>query len=179
MVKKSLQERIATIVFINAIIAFIVCSVAAFCIDAYVKHPIPKQEGTKEFVLAEAETPYSDAAVLSSYSGYQFCDIFLVEQDGTFHLLYFSHHFQTGRRALVADVTIDDVTPNQNVNIGTKLKRIAVEIENGKIVNTGGSVTNVTSKYFGTYLMIGFVFTALESTLLAVFLRKKNKGKKE
>lgn len=173
MEKKSPQERIATIVFLNAIIVFIVCSVAAFCIDAYVRHPIPKQEGEKDFALAKADTPYSNAIILSSYRGYQFCDIFLVEQDGENHLLYFSHHFQTGRRALAADVAIDDVTPNQSVNIGTKLHRIAVEIENGKIVNTGGSVTSATSKYFGNYLMVGFLCTVVESTILALILRKK------
>ena len=171
------REKATRIVFVNIVITFIISSLLAFCIDGFVRHPIPQQQNTKYLNIELIDSEYADATVLDEYHGlHQFGDIFLVELNDEVHLLYFKHHFQTDRYALTSDVIVDDVS-SQIIKVGTAIEQVTVFIEDAKIVNTSTGTMSV-SFYYSIYLLVGMVFTVCESVLLWSLLKRRINHKK-
>lgn len=171
------HEKATRIVFVNIVITFIISSLFAFCIDGFVRHPIPRQPNTKYLNIELIDSKYADATVLDEcHSLHQFGDIFLVELNDEVHLLYFKHHFQTDRYALASDVIVDDVS-SQIIKVGTTIEQVVVFIEDAKIVNTATGTMSV-SFYYSIYLLVGAAFTVCESILLWMFLKRRLSSKK-
>lgn len=169
------REKAARIIFINAVITFILSSLLAFCIDGYVRHPIPKQQTAEFFDISKTDTVYAEATVLDEeHAIHQFGDIFLVEWNGEIHLLYFKHHFQTGRHALISDVVLSESAIGP-VNVGSTFEQVVVYLENSKIVNLSTGSMSV-SFYYSIYVLIGMLFTLCESTVLWAILKKRIKS---
>lgn len=155
---------------INIVIAFMLSVVLVFCVDAFVRHPIPAQKGEQfgmGFDLSKTDTAYADATVLDQHRD-TYSNIYLVEQDGQMHLLYFRAHFYTQRQALISDVVVEGEDA-QAINVGDKFTSIRVEVENGEIANIYGASTF----YERIYFLMAAVLTAVESLILWLFLRKK------
>lgn len=166
------REKASKIVFVNIVITFIISSLLAFCIDGFVRHPIPSQQNTEYLNLELTDTTYADAIVLDEeHVLHQFGDIFLVDLNGEVHLLYFKHHFQTDRYALTSDVIVDDVS-SQIIKVGTAIEQVTVFIEDSKIVNTSTGPMSV-SFYYSIYLLVGMIFTVCESVILWSLLKRR------
>ena len=100
------KEKAIKLLIINIVVVYLVASMACFFIDGFVLHPIPKQAGS-EFDLRKSGTVYADAAILdASFAISAYGTVYLVDWQEEVHLLYFRHHFPTGRFALASDVII-------------------------------------------------------------------------
>ena len=168
------KEKAIRILSLNIFLTFLVSSLLAFCIDGFLRHPIPRQQDAEVFTLAKTDTQYADATVLDeSHAISQFGDVFLVQWQQETHLLYYKHHFQTGRYRLVSDVIVDTVS-SQTVKIGTILEQVVVNIGNGKIENLSTGPMS-TGFYNSIYLLIGMVVTVGEAIVFWCFLKRKIK----
>ena len=168
------KEKGMKILSFNIIITFLVSSLLAFCIDGFVMHPIPRQMDTEVFDLAMTGIVYADAIVLDeSHAVSQFGDVFLVDWQGETHLVYFKHHFLTGRHALVSDVVITDTSLHQ-IKVGTIFEQAVVFVEDGRIANLSTGPLSV-SFYYHIYALIGMMCTAFESAIFWRLLKRKIK----
>lgn len=170
MTKKTNQEKRMKILLLNMLVVFILATLAVFAVDGWMLHPIAVAEDDTSFDGILAQTEYANASVVDLP---QFAviprDLILVEQDGTLHLLCFSRHRMSGRFALTDDVVVE---PNYTgvVRVGPKLNGSAVIMENGKIVNSSGGTEYAQNPH---YFAISMLFTAAESALLWLILKKK------
>ena len=171
MKQKNNQEKRGQIMFTNIFIVFLVVSIAAFCIDGFLLHPIPNQGERVTFDLSKTDTVYADAEVLhvneicGSYS-----EVLLVEKDGQRHLILFTRHQQTKRYAFRDEAVVaPDYTGSVTLRHGVIQE--AWIFENGEVVNQSavGPVVNNGASYMG----IAMAVTAAESMILWKFLKKK------
>lgn len=170
MKQKSNQEKRGQIMFANIFIVFILVSLAAFCIDGFLLHPIPSQGYGTKFDLSKSNTVYADALILHHNETSPDDEVLLVEKEGQRYLLLFARQRQTGRYALRDEVTVaPDLTGH--VNLGTALTAVTMWFENGEIVNRSGGTTFALNG--APYMAIAMVFTAIESLILWQFLKKK------
>ena len=172
MTKNSNQEKRAKVMTVNMMVVFVIVALAAFCVDGFLLHPIPSQGYGSTFRMTEADTPYANATILEArHENSAENDVFMVEQDGEIHMLYFARHGITDRHALKDDVIVEpDFTGN--VRVGTTRNQVTLIMENGKIVNRS-EVSYGSNRALGGYLGIGVLVTAVESVLLWQFLKKK------
>ena len=168
------KEKAIRILSLNILIIFLVSSLLAFYIDGFLRHPIPRQQDGELFDLSKIDTQYADAIVLDeSHAISQFGDVFLVQWQQETHLLYYKHHFQTGRHRLVSDVIVD-TDSSQTVKIGTSLEQVVVNVGNGEIENLSTGPMS-TAFYNSIYLLIGMVVTVGEAVAFWWILKRKIK----
>lgn len=173
MKKKTNPEKRMTILLLNLLFVFILSSLAVFYVDGWILHPIaiPGEDSGFDGILAQ--TDYANATVVDipAFSVLD-RDLIQVEQEGERHLLHFRKHRMSGHFALVSDVKVE---PNYTgvVYVGTKLSQRAVYLENGIITNTSGGVQYAQNPH---YFAISMIFTAAESWILWLILKKKYPG---
>lgn len=164
------REKRRKAMLANVFIALIFFSILAFCIDGFVLHPIPSQGNEGDFDLSKTDTAYADATVLDHFHDVQVGEILLVEKGEEIHLLYFENHFLTGRRVLVDDIVIDGNT-SQQLSVGLSHERWSLTVEDGAIHDLTFAGYSVDRE--GTmYILIGVVFTVLESVVFWLIIRK-------
>ena len=164
------KEKAIKVMLINIVVVYLIASMSCFFFDGFVIHPIPKQAGS-DFDIRKSNTVYADATILDvSFVMSAYGTIYLVEWQEDVHLLYFSHHFPTGRFALTSNVIIE-TDALQQTEIGTVFEHVTVQTENRKIDNVfTGPLANRYLYIYGTY---GMLITLVESVILWKILKKR------
>ena len=172
MAIKTNKEKRQTIMLINVFVALIMFCVLVFCVDAFVRHPIPALDSEQfgmGFDLSKTDTAYADATVLDQHRE-AYYNIYLVEQDGVTHLLYFRAHYYTQRQALISDEIVEGKEA-QSLAVGDKFSSALVDVENGAIMNLA-SMSIINNKMY-MYILMSAVLTFIESLFLWLIIRRK------
>ena len=171
---KTMKEKRVRIILINALVVWVLFSVAAYFVDGFVLHNISAQNG-EITDLSKTNTGYSNSMVVDTENYPQNGQVFLVEKDEQLHVLYFKNHFTTGRYILKSD-TIVQTDGTQKIVVDDGIENVVITIEDKSIAN--GTMTYFAAADNGfVYMAIALLLTAFETAILWFFLKKRDRRK--